>query len=339
MAVFETLFNDWGGGWWLSALFIIVGFAALIYSADLFVENASKVAKIAHIPELIIGLTIVAMGTSMPELAVSAAAAIKNSAGLAIGNVTGSNILNILLVLGIAAVIKPLVFKKASIKYEMPFLILITVLMVLYAQLTGRIDKTAGILFISLFCVYLTYLVLSAVFDKSQRNFVPAANDPETIKHKKVGVIEILICLVFVAFGIMGVIIGSEIAVVGSKGIAEIIGIPDRVIGVTVVALGTSLPELVTSTIAVKHGKVDIAIGNIVGSNIFNILLILGITALISPTALAWNGTGYLIDGIVAITAAVMLFGFAFSQKKLTKTAGIIFIAAYTAYAVMTIMN
>jgi cation:H+ antiporter len=344
MDIFETLFADWGGSWWLAIIFIIVGFVALIYSADLFVHNASKVAKIAHIPELIIGLTIVAMGTSMPEMAVSTVSALKDSAGLSIGNVTGSNILNILLILGICATIKPLLFKRASLKYEMPFLIGITVLLVSYAQITGKIDKVAGIIFVLLFCVYLTYLVLSALFDKDgdgvidkfQKDFVPPEPEKEEYKLQKIGVIEILFCIAFIVLGIFGVIIGSGIAVAGSKGMANIMHIDQRIIGVTIVAFGTSLPELVTSVIAVKKNKVDLAIGNIVGSNIFNILLVLGLTAVISPIPLAWTGVGYLIDGIVAILATLLLFSFAVSQKKLTRTAGILFICVYVAYAIAT---
>jgi cation:H+ antiporter len=335
MDIFETLFNDWGGSWWLSVIFIIVGFMALIYAADLFVDSASRLAKMAHIPELVIGLTVVAMGTSMPELAVSTVAALKNSAGLAIGNVMGSNILNILLILGITAIMKPLVFKQSSIKFEMPFLIGITLLLVLYAQTTGDIDKIAGVIFLALFAVYIAYLFFSSARHNKETKTQKAANE-ETAKASVTG---ILFCLAFIVLGIMGVIIGSEIAVTGSKGIAEIIGIPDRVIGVTIVALGTSLPELVTSIIAVKRGSTDLAVGNIVGSNIFNILLILGITALISPVALAWTGAGYLIDGIFAITAVILLFIFAFSQKKLTKFAGIVFVVIYAAYAVLTVIN
>jgi cation:H+ antiporter len=346
MDIFETLFADWGGSWWLAVLFITVGFAALIYAADLFVHNASKIAKIAHIPELIIGLTIVAMGTSMPELAVSTVAALKGSAGLAIGNVTGSNIFNILLILGICSVMHPLLFKRASLRYEMPFLVGITVLLVAYEQITGKIDRVAGIIFILLFFVYLTYLVLSALFDKDgdgtidkfQKDFVPPEQEKATGELKKVGAVEIMFCIAFIILGIFGVIIGSGIAVAGSKGLANIMKIDQRIIGVTIVAFGTSLPELVTSIVAVKKNKPDIAVGNIVGSNVFNILLILGLTSLISPNPLAWNTVGYLIDGLVAIAAALLLFVFALCQKKLTRTAGIIFICAYAAYAAVTVM-
>jgi cation:H+ antiporter len=193
--------------------------------------------------------------------------------------------------------------------------------------------------------VYITYLVLSALFDrdsdgvidKFQKDFVPPKK--EITEVKKFTVTEILFCICFIILGIMGVIIGSQITVAGSIGIAEIIGIPDRVIGVTIVAMGTSLPELVTGIIAVRHKKLDIAVGNIVGSNIFNILLILGVAALISPVTLVWNTVGFLIDGVIAVVAALLLFGFAVTRKRLTKTTGIIFICIYVAYAIMTVLS
>jgi cation:H+ antiporter len=345
MDFISTIFERTGATWWMAILFIIVGFVALIYSADLFVEHSSRIAKFAHIPEMIIGLTIVAMGTSMPEAAVSITSALQNNAGIAIGNITGSNIFNILFILGLSAMMKPLVFKKATLKYEMPFLLGVTVLLVLYAQLSGNIDSLLGIIFLILFAVYLTYLALSAVFDKDgdgiidkfQKDFV--APEPEVrITGKGAGAIDILLSIAFIVVGIFGVIIASSITVVGSAGIAEIIGIPDRVIGVTIVAAGTSLPELVTSVIAIKKGNNDLAIGNIVGSNIFNILFILGITALVSPTVLVWSGIGYLIDGIAVIIATVLLLVCSLTGHKLSRREGILFICVFAAYIAVTLL-
>ena len=297
---------------------LIVGFIFLIKGADFFVEGASGFARKFGISELIIGLTIVAMGTSAPEAAVSITGAISGNADISIGNVLGSNILNIFLILGTAAAIIPIGVGNSTVKKEMPFLILVTMLFILLG-LDGKISRIDAGIFLILLIGYLIYLYRSAVSGQ--------AEEPENEKQKKA--LPIWQMLLFIVGGAIMIVLGSNFAVDGAKEIAALFGMSERLIGLTVIAVGTSLPELVTSVTAAKKGNADIAIGNVVGSNLFNVLFIIGLTAMIRPMNFARN---FITDGIVATVAAVLLWLLARDDRKVGRRDGFVLLGAYAAY-------
>ena len=297
---------------------LIVGFIFLIKGADFFVEGASGFARKFGISELIIGLTIVAMGTSAPEAAVSITGAISGNADISIGNVLGSNILNVFLILGTAAAIIPIGVGNSTVKREMPFLILVTMLFILLG-LDGKISRIDAGIFLILLIGYLIYLYRSAVSGQ--------AEEPENEKQKKA--LPIWQMLLFIVGGAAMIVLGSNFAVDGAKEIAALFGMSERLIGLTVIAIGTSLPELVTSVTAARKGNADIAIGNVVGSNLFNVLFIIGLTAMIRPMNFAGN---FITDGIVATVAAVLLWLLARDDRKVGRRDGFVLLGAYVAY-------
>ncbi|MCQ4021676.1 MULTISPECIES: calcium/sodium antiporter [unclassified Ruminococcus] len=298
---------------------LIVGFAMLIKGADWFVDGASGIADKLGIPQIVIGLTIVAMGTSAPEAAISISAAVKGSADIAVGNVLGSNILNVLLILGITAVITPIAVQKSTIKYEIPFVILISILFGILGLTDNFIGRIDGIILLALFIAYLAYLFFMAKKGK---------HESEQEKPKE----STLKLIIFALIGVALIIFGSNITVDAATSLAKIFGMSERLIGLTIVAFGTSLPELVTSVTAGIKKKADIAVGNIVGSNIFNILFVIGISSLITPVAYQSN---FLIDSIVCVaTSALLLVCVLNKSKKLKRWGGIIMLAAYAGYFV-----
>ena len=302
----------------LQIFFLAIGFALLIKGADWFVDGSSSVAARFGIPQLVIGLTIVAMGTSAPEAAVSITAAFSNNADITVGNIVGSNILNILIILGLSSVIVPIAVAKSTVKYEMPFMIFVTVLLLLLG-LDGMLGFVDGIIFILFFAAYLTYIFLMAKRDKV------ANMEEECVKQ-----IALPKAIIFVIVGLAMVIIGSSVTVDAASCIAKMLGMNERFIGLTVVALGTSLPELFTSVSAARKGNADIAIGNIVGSNIFNILFICGISALIIPVPFAKN---FIFDVAVAIATAVILTILCIIGKyQLKRWSGVLMLVLYAAY-------
>lgn len=306
----------------LNVLLLAVGFALLIKGADFFVDGAAGIADKLKIPQIVIGLTIVAFGTSAPEAAISISAALKGSTGIAVGNVIGSNTMNILLILGLTAIIRPIAVKKNTAKYEIPFVVFITAVVVLIGGLAKELSFIAGVIMWLLFIAFFVYLIKMSKNEKE--SFIE--EEEEHIVHGKTYKL-----ILFVILGLVGIIIGSNVTVDAASNIAKAFGMDDRIIGLTIVAFGTSLPELITSVTAALKGKTDIAVGNIVGSNIFNILFVLGTTCLIKTVPYATN---FILDGIVSIAAAVMLFLFVIKNKKLTRTAGIIMLASYTVYFV-----
>lgn len=302
---------------------LIVGFVMLMKGADWFVEGASKIADKFGIPQLVIGLTIVAMGTSLPEAAVSISAAIKGSAEITIGNVLGSNILNVLIILGLTAVIRTVAVQKTTIRYEIPFTIFITVLLSVLGLGDNVIGRGEGMILWGCMIAYLIYLLWMTKHGEAMEE-VPEA-DPKDSVWKMI---------VMVIVGAVLIVWGSDVTVNAATALATIFGMSERLIGLTIVALGTSLPELVTSVTAAIKGKADIAVGNIVGSNIFNILFVVGTTALITPVAYS---TGFRMDSIAAIAAMVLLLLCVFRKKKLGRPAGIIMLFGYAAYFVYLI--
>lgn len=308
----------------LQVLLLIVGFAMLIKGADWFVEGASKIADKFGIPQLVIGLTIVAMGTSAPEAAVSITSAIKGSAGITIGNVVGSNIMNVLVILGITAVIRAIAVQKSTIRYEIPFTIIITVVLAVLGLTDNQISRLNGVILWALFIVYLLYLLRMAKKGQDVIEDVPELSEKDTP----------LRMILMVLIGAALIVWGADITVDAATELAKIFGMSDRLIGLTIVALGTSLPELVTSVTAAIKGKADIAVGNIVGSNIFNILFVVGTTALITPVTYS---ASFMADSIVAAATMVLLLICVLPKKKLGRVGGLVMLAGYAAYFVYLI--
>ena len=303
---------------------LIVGFVMLTKGADWFVDGSSALAFRLGIPQLVIGLTIVAMGTSAPEAAVSITSALKGNEGITVGNVVGSNIMNILLILGIASVIVPLAVQKSTRMIEIPYMIAITVLFGVLGYTGEMVTRVeGGILWIA-FLIYLGYLLWMAKNGKED-------NEPDE-KQKSLPV-QLLMILV----GLVCIVLGSDFVVDGATEIAKVIGISERIIGLTIVAFGTSLPELVTSIAAARRGNADIAIGNIVGSNVFNILFVAGTSALISPVVFE---SKFVLDTAVATATAVLLLVCVCNKEgKLKRSGGIIMLLAYAAYFVKLLIG
>lgn len=301
----------------IQILLLALGFTMLIKGADWFVDGASGIATKFGIPQLVIGLTIVAMGTSAPEAAVSISAAIGGSADITIGNIVGSNILNIFIILGVSAVITTLAVASSTIKYETPFMILVTVLL-LVLGLDKTIGLIDGIILIIAFIAYLTYLFIMAKNNKEEQ---PEAKQMAIWK-----------AILLTIIGLALIILGSNVTVDAATAIAKAFGVSERFIGLTIVALGTSLPELFTSVSAARKHNADIAIGNIVGSNIFNILFVVGISSVIIPVPFASN---FIFDTIVAIVAAALLLVCCLKTKSLKRWAGILMLICYAAYFIM----
>lgn len=297
---------------------VVAGFYMLIKGADVFVDGASKIATKFNIPQMVIGLTIVAFGTSMPEAAVSIKAALSDNAGITVGNVVGSNIMNILLILGISACIATLPIKKNTFAIEIPWVIFITVVLLIMGVNGYVISFVDGLILCVLMAVFMVYLVKQAKNGESDDEVTELTEKDTMVK-----------LLILVAIGIVCIVLGSNVTVDAASYVAEKFGMSARLIGLTIVAFGTSLPELVTSATAAKRGKVDIAIGNIVGSNIFNILFVVGVSALITPVAFE---KAFIKDTVVAIAAAVLLFLCVIKDKKLKKSGGIIMLVFYAVY-------
>jgi len=302
----------------IQLVLLVVGFVLLMKGADWFVDGASKIADKFGIPQLVIGLTIVAMGTSLPEAAVSITSAMKGSAEITIGNVVGSNIMNVLVILGLTAAICPIPVQKSTVKYEMPFMIGITVLLAGLGLADNKISRPEGGVLWAFMLLYLFYLL------KMAKNGAPKEETAEPEKKDNV-----LKMLLMVVVGAVMIVFGSDVTVDAATELAIIFGMPERFIGLTIVAFGTSLPELVTSVTAALKGKPDIAVGNIVGSNIFNILFVVGTTALITPVEYS---AGFFVDSMTAIGAAVLLLVCVARRKRLGRAGGIVMLAGYAAY-------
>ena len=297
-------------------LLLIVGFALLVKGADMFVDGAVNVANRFGIPTIIIGTTVVAIGTSAPEAAISIAAAVKDADGVSIGNVIGSNITNILLILGLTATIAALPIHKNTRKYEIPFVGFITLLLCLFGLYVGEISRpVAGILF-GLFIGFMVYMVVSA------RN-----GNTEPVEVKTMSVAKTLLMLVI---GIAALIVGSNLTVDSAVDISHRFGVSDRIIGLTLIALGTSLPELVVCVAAAIKKQYDLAVGNIIGSNIFNILFVLGLAGLVRPIPFQ---SAFVTDAAIALLAVALLMIFAYRNSKLSRIGGIVFLIMYTAYS------
>ncbi|MGN0438642.1 MAG: calcium/sodium antiporter [Lachnospiraceae bacterium] len=300
----------------IAVILLVLGFVLLIKGADWFVDGAAGIAARFGIPQLVIGLTIVAMGTSAPEAAVSINAALNGSAGITIGNVVGSNIMNILVILGITSIITAIAVQKSTVRYEIPFMLLVMLGLMILGMIGGTVSFVDGLILWALFIVYFIYLVIMA-----------KKGTAEDEEEEKVRPLWLQIIMLIV--GAAGIVFGSDLTVDNASVIATSFGMDDRLIGLTIVAFGTSLPELVTSITAAKRNKADIAIGNIVGSNIFNVLFVVGTTALITPVVFK---TSFVIDSIVSVIAGILLWIGVVKNHKLKRPMGIVMVLAYAVY-------
>ena len=302
----------------LQLLLLAVGFVMLVKGADAFVEGAAGIAEKFGIPQLVIGLTIVAMGTSAPEAAVSITASLKGNAAITIGNVVGSNILNVLVILGITSVIVSVAVARSTVRIEIPYMLVITLLLLVLGFSGNEIVFWEGVILWAAFLLYLGYLFYMA---KKNRQV-----EEETEKKP------LWKLLLYTVLGLVFVVWGSDVTVDAATAIAKAVGMSERFIGLTIVALGTSLPELFTSVSAALKGKannVDIAIGNIVGSNIFNILFVVGTTALITPVVFE---SGFVIDTLIAGGAGLLLWLCVCREQKLKRMGGVMMLVGYAAY-------
>lgn len=305
----------------LQAGLLAAGFVLLVKGAGWFVSGASGLAERCSIPPLVVGLTIVAMGTSLPEAAVSLSAALKGNAGITVGNILGSNILNILIILGLSAVLTPLWVGKSVVRRELPFLAAVTVLL-LVQGLDGTSGRLDGLILLALFAAYLFGLLRTAAREPHEEgtDASPGSGAPQRPVWR---------ILVLTAAGMAAVVVGSNLAVDAAVEIARFFGMSERFIGLTIVALGTSLPELFTSVSAARRGEADIAVGNIVGSNLFNILFIIGASAIITPVPFA---QAFLFDCAVSLAAAAALLAFSARTGQLKRWQGAAMLAGYAAY-------
>lgn len=301
---------------------LIVGFVLLMKGADIFVEGASKVALKFHIPQIVIGLTIVAFGTSAPEAAISITSALRGSSDLAIGNVIGSNIMNVLFILGITGLITSLKVKENTYRYEIPFVMIITLVLIVLGKIDNGLNFTDGVILWIFFIIFLAYLLRL-----TKKGEDTALDDVEELTEKDTA----FRLIVMLVFGMVAIVVGSQVTIDAASQIAAMLGMSERFIGLTIVAFGTSLPELITSITAALKGKDDLSVGNIVGSNIFNILFVLGTTALVSPNDIAFKNS-FVIDGLVAIGAMVLFFVFINKEKRLMKIGSFLMLVGYFAY-------
>ena len=311
-------------------VFLVLGLVLLVKGADLFVTGASSVARRFHIPSLIIGLTIVAFGTSAPELAVSVTSALNGQSDISMGNVVGSNMFNLLVVVGIAAFILPFKVKETIIAKEFPFVLLSCLALIVLtfditlgngtANVLNRTDGLVLLMFFGIFMYYLLSVALRAVKENK---------DEEVMVSLGLGR-----SLIYLAIGLAGVVFGGDITVDAASAIARDFGMSEAMVGLTIVAVGTSLPELMTSVVAARKGESDIALGNVIGSNIFNVFFILGLTAFITPVAVSG---AVAFDALLLAAISLIAFLFALTDRRFSKGEGLVLVALYAAYMIFVI--
>lgn len=305
---------------------LVVGFVLLIKGADYFVEGSSSIATRFHIPSLIIGLTIVAMGTSLPECAVSLTASIAENNALAVANVVGSNIFNLMVVCGASSLFIPITVSKKTLKGEFPFSILCALILGVLGYIGMALGRVDGFIFLALFVGYLLYMIISAT------KAINAYQD----SGEEIKLIPVWQSVLFIVGGMIAIKYGGDFVVDGASSIALALGMSQNLVGLTIVALGTSLPELVTSMVAAKKGEVDMALGNVIGSNVFNILFVLGIASSISPIAFIVEN---IIDIIILIILSLVVLYFGYTKREIDKKEGIIMLLLYIIYLIYIIMR
>ena len=313
----------------LSIFLIIIGFALLVKGADFLVEGSSSIAKKFHIPEIIIGLTIVSIGTSMPELFVSLTSALEGHSDMSMGNVIGSNIANLLLILGLSTVIRPIKFQKETRLIEMPMCLILTIIFMIFCNTGEGISKIEAIILLILFILFIVYTIIMGKkgeqFDKEGTIIELQTEDNK---------ISVLKSIIFIILGIIGLKVGGDLTVDNALIVARHFNISEKIISLTILAIGTSLPELVTSVTAAIKGNSDIAIGNIIGSNIFNMLLIIGVSSFINP--ILYN-TSYNLEMVILILGILLLSLFPIIPPKnqMNRLNGLIYLIMYVVYMVI----
>ena len=322
----------------LVLVFLVIGFVLLIKGADFFVEGSSSVAKRLHVPSIIIGLTIVAMGTSLPETAVSVSASLAGNNELAVSNVVGSNIFNLMVVIGVCAILATVNVARETIRRDIPLSLICAGLLMLFG-IIGLGDKTGmtlghldGVIFIVLFACYIIYMVRTAMkaSKKGKKVEIEGGSDEE------IKLVSVPVSILFIIGGAIAIAVGGDVTVDAASRIASDLGMSQTLIGLTIVSIGTSLPELVTSIVAARKNEVDMALGNAIGSNIFNILMVLGISSAISPISII---TENIIDLCVLIVFTICAWIFAGTKKKIGRAEGLCMVALYAAYAVYIIVR
>lgn len=304
-----------------SILFIIIGFTCLVKGADLFVDNASGIGMKLKVSSLVIGLTVVAFGTSMPELAVSVTAALESHNEIAVGNVVGSNIFNLLSVAGLSACLYPLVINKTIMKRDWPFSTIAAFVLAFFLIPDLSISRLEGVILLILFAGTLFLQIKSGKEE---------AQDKAQEENRSMWKLLVLLLL-----GIALIIVGAELSVNGATNLARLLGVSETLIGLTIVAIGTSLPELVTSVVAAKKGQTEIAMGNVIGSNLFNILCILGISAVLNPITVEATA----IFDALFLTIISLVFWLLCKWKSMDRKMGIVMVLTYIAYTVYIIMR
>ena len=315
-------------------LILVIGFVLLIKGADFFVEGSSSVAKKFHVPAMLIGMTIVAMGTSLPECAVSVTASLANNNSLAVSNVIGSNIFNLMVVCGACALFSPLTIRQDTLKKEFPLSIICAALMLVLGYIGMTLGHIDGIIFLVLFVGYLLWMIQSAKKARAAVLSDPAQSgqiEQSEFVEENIAILPTWKSLVFIIGGMIAIKFGGDFVVDGASYIASSMGLSQTLIGLTIVAMGTSLPELVTSLVAAKKGEVDMALGNVIGSDIFNILFVLGIATAISPISFLMENV---IDIILLIIMSVIVLAFAWTRQQINRKEGILMLLMYAAYMV-----
>ena len=307
----------------IQIILLVIGFLFLIKGADLFVEGSSSIAALLKIPTIIVGLTIVALGTSAPEAAVSITASLSGSNEIAVSNVIGSNIFNLLLIIGCCAVLKELKIEKTVLDKDLPFLIISTIAVVAFIIIGWNIVTSEAIVLLALLVVYLSYLIYTT----------RKSNKSQYVEKPKLGLAK---SIVYIIIGLVGIILGGQFVVESASAIAMTFGMSETLVGLTIVALGTSLPELVTSLTALKKNENQLVIGNVIGSNIFNIVFVLGLSSLISPIPVE---ASILTDLVLLLFITILFYIFARTQRKIDKKEGIILLIILIIYMAFAILR
>lgn len=314
----------------LSILYILVGVVVVLWGADRLTEGAVGVAERLHIPQLVIGLTIVAIGTSMPEFCVSFVSALKGTADLAVGNVVGSNIFNSLMIVGITAMVAPMTILKSTVRLDIPFALLASVMLAAFCY-DGELTRLDACI---LFGLFLVFMFITLHHAKRGEKKEESEENEEAKEREQAMPVWKMVALILV--GLACLVLGSNVFVDGATKVAAALGVSDAVIGLTVVAMGTSMPELATSVVAARKGNSGIAIGNVLGSNVFNILLVIGLTGVINPMhiqGITW------IDLSMLILSMVLLLLFSYTKYTIARWEGAVLTILFAGYMTWVVMN
>lgn len=318
-----------------ATVILVIGFVFLVKGADFFVEGASSAAKLLKVPSLIIGMTIVAMGTSLPETSVSIAASMSNQNALAVSNAVGSNIFNLMVVLGVCAVISELKVSKDVLKRDYPFSVFCAILLLVAGSIGMTLGRIDGIIFLVIFVIFLLVLIKNAL-DARKRGEISEKELEMAEEMSEMEDLPVWKCILYIVGGAVAIKFGGDWVVDSASTIAASFGISQTLIGLTICSVGTSLPELVTSIAAARKNELDMAVGNVVGSNVFNILMVLGMAATVSPIAFLMENV---IDIVVLLAFSLITWVFCVTKKKIGRKEGVAMLVMYAVYLVYICMR